>query len=75
MDVRRNNEYAIFAARFNVSPDHAFALPAVFEGAAAKVGRNPRALLAEATYRNNMLGRYLANVVSRVATNQEGDSE
>lgn len=56
-----------FAARFNIAPADAYVLPALFERAAEKVGMAPRALLAEATFRNMALGEYLANAARKVA--------
>lgn len=60
-------DLASFAARFNVSPQDAYVLPALFERSAQKVGMVPRALVAEATFRNNALGEYLANAARKVA--------
>lgn len=57
-----------FAARFNISHKDAYVLPALFEGAAKKVGMAPRALVAEATFRNNALGEYMAQAARKVAT-------
>ena len=56
-----------FAARFNIKPSEAHVLPALFERSASKVGMAPRALLAEATYRNNKLGHYMAECARKVA--------
>jgi len=60
-------DLAVFAARFNVSAKEAYVLPALFENAASKVGMAPRALVAEATFRNHALGEYLANAARNVA--------
>lgn len=56
-----------FAARFNISHKDAYVLPALFERSAQMVGMAPRALVAEATFRNNALGEYLANAARQVA--------
>lgn len=61
-----------FAARFNVSHNDAYVLPALFEGAAKKVGMAPRALVAEATFNNNALGEYLAGCARKVALEDRG---
>lgn len=60
-------DLAIFAARFNVSHKDAYVLPALFERSAQKVGMAPRALVTEATFRNNALGEYLADAARKVA--------
>lgn len=60
-------DLATFAARFNVSVKDAHVLPAVFERSAQMVGMAPRALVAEATFRNPALGEYLANAARKVA--------
>lgn len=62
------NDLATFAARFNVSVANSYVLPAVFERSAQKVGMTPRALVTEATFNNNKLGEYLAEVARIVAT-------
>lgn len=56
-----------FAGRFNLSPDEAVVLPALFEKAASEVNMPRAALVAEATYRNIKLGEYLAQVAREVA--------
>ena len=61
------NELAIFAARFNVSVEDAYVLPALFERSAEMAKMPLRAFIAEATYRNNPLGEYLANAARKVA--------
>jgi len=61
------SDLSIFAAQFNVSVEDAYVLPAVFERSAQSVGLPPRALVAEATYRNRALGEYLADVARKVA--------
>lgn len=61
------HDLAAFAARFNVSAQDAYVLPALFERSAAKVGMAPRVLVAEATFRNRPLGEYLANAARQVA--------
>lgn len=65
-------DYVAFAARFNVAVADAYVLPALFEGAARKVGMAPRALLAQATYSNNALGEYLAGCARKVAAEDRG---
>lgn len=60
-------DLASFASRFNVSPADAYVLPALFERTAQMMGWAPRALIAEATFRNNPLGEYLANAARKVA--------
>jgi hypothetical protein len=60
-------DLATFAARFNVSVQDAYVLPALFERSAQKVGMAPRALVAEATFRNQALGEYLAAAARKVA--------
>jgi hypothetical protein len=60
-------DLATFAARFNVSHKDAYVLPALFEGAAKKINMAPRALVAEATFRNQALGEYLAGCARKVA--------
>ncbi len=60
-------EYVIFAARFGIKPNEAHVLPALFEHSAAKVNMPVRALIAEATYRNNPLGQYMAACARKVA--------
>jgi hypothetical protein len=62
------NELATFARRFNIAVGDAYVLPALFEGAAHKVGMAPRALLSQATYTNNALGEYLAECARKVAS-------
>lgn len=62
-----HNEFAIFAARFNIAPSHAYVLPALFERTAQMAKMPIRAFVAEATYRNNALGEYLANACRKVA--------
>lgn len=66
-------ELAIFAARFNVSVEDAFVLPALFERSAEMAKMPLRAFIAEATYRNNPLGEYLANAARKVATEDRAD--
>jgi hypothetical protein len=61
------HDLAAFAARFNVSHQDAYVLPALFENAARKAGMAQRALVAEATFRNDALGQYLANAARKVA--------
>ena len=61
------SELAAFAARYSLPASVAYVLPALFENAAAKAGMHPRALVAEATYRNHALGEYLANAARTVA--------
>jgi len=60
-------DLAIFAERFAVPASAAHVLPALFENAAQKAGMAPRALVAEATYRNRALGEYLAKAAVQVA--------
>jgi hypothetical protein len=61
------NELAIFASRFNVSVNDAYVLPALFERTAQHAHMNLRGFIAEATYRNNALGEYLAKCAAKVA--------
>lgn len=61
-------EFAIFAARFNVSVTDAYVLPALFERTAEMAKMPVRAFLAQATYSNNALGEYLANAARKVAS-------
>lgn len=61
------NELAIFASRFNVSVEDAYVLPALFERCAQMAKMPLRAFIAEATFRNNPLGEYLANAARKVA--------
>ena len=61
------NEYAIFAARFNVSVADAYVLPALFERTAQIAKMPVRALLSQATYSNPKLGEYLAACAHKVA--------
>ena len=61
------HDLATFASRFNVSHKDAYVLPALFERSAAKVGMTPRALVAEATFRNRALGEYMADAARKVA--------
>lgn len=63
-----------FASRFNINPADAFVLPALFENAAAKVGMSPRALITEATFRNNALGEYLADAARKVAAQDRAEA-
>lgn len=60
-------DLASFASRFNIAPADAYVLPALFENAAGKIGMTPRALVAEATFRNKALGEYLADAARKVA--------
>lgn len=60
-------DLATFAARFNIAPADAYVLPALFERSAEKVEMAPRALVAEATFRNRALGEYLADCARKVA--------
>lgn len=60
-------ELAIFASRFNVAVSDAYVLPALFERSAQMAKMPLRAFIAEATYRNNALGEYLANAARKVA--------
>ena len=60
-------DLATFAARHNISVKDAYVLPALFERSAQMVGMAPRALVAEATFRNPALGEYLANAARKVA--------
>jgi hypothetical protein len=65
--------YVAFAARFNVAVADAYVLPALFEGAARKVGMAPSALLSQATYSNNALGEYRAGCARKVAAEDRGN--
>ena len=60
-------DLATFASRFNVAVADAYVLPALFERSAAMVGMQPRQLVAEATFRNQKLGEYLATAAHTVA--------
>ena len=60
-------DLAAFASRFNIAPADAYVLPALFERTAEMVGMNQRALVAEATFRNQALGEYLADAARKVA--------
>lgn len=60
-------DLASFASRFNVSASDAYVLPALFERTAQMAGMPQRALIAEATFRNQALGEYLANAARKVA--------
>lgn len=60
-------EFAAFAARFAISPQVAYVLPALFERSAQMVGLPTRALLSQATYSNPALGEYLAEAARKVA--------
>jgi len=62
-----HQEFAAFAARFNVSVADAYVLPALFERSAELVKMPVRGLLAEATYRNPALGEYMAGAARKVA--------
>lgn len=64
------SDLTVFASRFNIAPADAYVLPALFDNAAAKVGMSPRALIAEATFRNHDLGEYLANAARTVAAQE-----
>lgn len=61
------SELSVFAARFNVAVADAYVLPALFERTAQMVNMPVRGMIAEATYRNNALGEYLANAARKVA--------
>lgn len=65
--MNQTQEMAVFAARQNLSPAEAVALPALFEKAAQAAGVHVRSMIAEATYRNAELGAYLASVARKVA--------
>ena len=60
-------ELAIFASRFNISVEDAYVLPALFERSAEMVKMPLRSFIAEATFRNNSLGEYLATAARKVA--------
>jgi hypothetical protein len=60
-------DLATFAARFAIPANVAYVLPALFEHVGEQVGMAPRALVAEATYRNRALGEYLAKAAVKVA--------
>lgn len=66
-------ELAIFASRFNVSVEDAYVLPALFERSAEMAKIPLRAFIAEATFRNNPLGEYLANAARKVASEDRAD--
>lgn len=63
-----------FAARFNVPAADAYVLPALFERSAQMVGMAPRALAAEATFRNRALGEYLADAARKVAREDRAEA-
>lgn len=67
-------DLASFASHFNVSAADAYVLPALFERSAQKVGMTPRALIAEATFRNNALGEYMADAARKVAAADRADN-
>ncbi|PKA40439.1 hypothetical protein CWR43_28075 [Rhizobium sullae] len=67
-----SQELATFAARFNIVAADAYVLPALFERAAQMVGMPIRAMVAEATYRNNALGEYIATAARKVAAEDKG---
>jgi hypothetical protein len=68
------NEYVAFARKFSVPPSVAYVLPALFEGAAKKVGMQPGTLLVEAVYYNAPLGQYLAECAAIVAAEDKKGS-
>lgn len=61
------HDFAVFASRFNIAPADAYVLPAPFERVARQAGMAERVLVAEATFRNQKLGEYLAGVARKVA--------
>ncbi len=61
------DDLAVIASRFNISPVDVYVLPALFSNAAAKVGKAPRTLVAEANLRNKSLGEHLANAARMIA--------
>ncbi len=61
------NDLAIFASRFAIEPKDAYVLPALFERTAQIAGMPQRQFIAEATFRNEALGAYLANAARKVA--------
>lgn len=61
------HHYAAFANKYDLGPDVAYVLPAVFESAAKKVGRPTSELLSLAIYYNRPLGEYLADCARKVA--------
>ena len=67
------NEIAVFAARFNISAADAFVLPALFEHSANLAKMPLRSFVAEATYRNNPLGEYLASAARKVAAEDRAE--
>lgn len=60
------HDYVVFAARFELGPEVAYVLPALFEHAGKEMGRSARSLMVEATYCNE-LGEYLAKVAREAA--------
>lgn len=68
-------ELATFAARFSITAEDAYVLPALFERTAQMVGRQPRRLLSEATYTNQPLGEYLANAARKVAAADRAEAK
>jgi hypothetical protein len=70
--MAKTSNYVAFAARFSITEKDAYVLPALFEGAARKVGMHPEALLSQATYSNPALGAYLAEAARKVAEQDRG---
>jgi hypothetical protein len=64
---------AIFAERFNVAVADAYVLPALFEHSAKIADMPVSALIAEATYRNQPLGEYMADRAAVVAKQDRGE--
>jgi hypothetical protein len=65
--------YVTFALRFGVAHTDAYVLPALFDGAARKIGKSASWLLAEVAL-NDKLGRYLADCAAKVAAADRADA-
>lgn len=68
------SELTIFAARFNVAVSDTYVLPALFERTAQMANMSVRGMIAEATYRNNELGEYLAQCARKIAAQDRNGS-
>ena len=61
------SEIATFAARYSISPNIAYTLPAIFDKVAAISGKSVRQTVADATYHNAELGDYIAKIAREVS--------
>lgn len=61
------DQYTAFALAFGVPPSEAHVLPALFERAARSENMTVAELLQEATYRNILLGMYIAESAHTLA--------